>query len=89
MTIDDLAADLRTTHDQALMDSRAWEKRLRVQSGHKLPNAVSLYIQALAATETAKAAREWIASEYHDVGDLDLPTARLLVRTLIARLTKP
>jgi len=88
MTIDDVATDLRAAHDQAVTDAHAWEKCLRVQSGYQLPDVVKQYTQALVATETAKAAREWIASSYHDVGDLDLPTARLLVRTLIAQLMK-
>jgi predicted HD phosphohydrolase len=88
MTLDELVKDLRSAHDHADKEMQTWGKILRVASGYRLSDAAMHYTQAVAAAEIASAAQAWVACSYHDVGDLDLPTARLLVRTLIAKLAQ-
>jgi len=85
MTIAELIAELREVRDTADADAQLWSRPLRSARITQLPELARRYVSTLDRVEHAQAALEWLASPHFDVGDLDLPTARLLLQVVFKR----
>jgi len=82
MTIAELIAELREVRDAADADAQTWSRPLRSARMAQLPELARHYVSRLDRVQHAQAALEWLASPHFDVGDVDLPTARLLLQVV-------
>jgi len=86
MTLAKLIAVLREVRDSAEADTQTWSRPLRSARVAQLPELARRYVSTLDRVRHAQAALEWAASPHLDVGDLDLPTARLLLHVVFKHL---